>query len=63
MNDKHADPYADRVVCIQQLSNIRRVYAGIFSPYHKVLKDIFLALVEAKNGFSKPGIIWYNWRN
>ncbi len=64
MNDNTKTLYVDRVLCIQQLSNIRRVYGGDIVPIPLSVQRHKLSFREAKKRVQQAWeIIDTNWRN
>ena len=64
MNDNTQTLYADRVLCIQQLSTMRFEYDAEILPMAQYVKNAEVTFSEAKKRILKAeGIIDTNWRN
>jgi len=64
MNDNTKALYTDRILCIQQLSTIRRVYRGDIGTITQSIKRHELSFGEAKKRLERAQeIIDTNWRN
>ncbi len=64
MNENTRSLYTDRVLCIQQLSNIRRVYFGDIVPIPLSVKRHRLSFIEAQKRLREAQeVIDTNWRN
>jgi len=64
MNDNTRTLYADRVLCMQQLANIRFEYTENILPAAQKVKDHMLSFDEAKQRVGKAqAIVDSNWNN
>jgi len=64
MNDNTKTLYSDRVICMQQLSNIRRAYSRDIRTIPQSIKRHELSFTEAKRRMQRAQeIIDTNWRN
>ncbi len=64
MDENTKTLYTDRILCIQQLSNIRRVYGGDILPIPQSVERHQLSFIEAKKRVQQAQeIIDTNWQN